>query len=76
MINNKKLYGLMLSDEACCKKLAENFKAMRYKSIEVDPDVWLKISMKPYVSDYYKYMIVYVDDILHLEEYTKPNITL
>ena len=36
-----------------------------------DPDLYLKKDMKPDESHYWKYMLVYVDDVLHISH--DPN---
>ena len=41
-------------------------KTMRYESTQADPDVWIKRDVKPNVQEYYCYMLVYVDDVLHV----------
>ena len=35
---------------------------------ESDPDVWIKRATTDNVNAYYKYMLVYVDDVIHLEK--------
>ena len=37
-----------------------------YKSSEVDADVWMKREFNPNRYLYYKYMLCYVDDLLHI----------
>ena len=37
-----------------------------YKS---DPDLWLKAETKPNGTEYYAYVLVYVNDVLHLHHY-------
>ena len=49
---------------------------MGYKYTEVNPYVWLELSMKSKISDYYNYIIVYVDNILHLAKDTKPAMNI
>ena len=45
--------------------------SLGYKSSEVDSDVWMKRDFKPNVDPYYKYILCYVDDLLHIG--FKPN---
>ena len=66
MIISRALYGLKSSGAAWRAKLSETLKAMLYKPSMSDPDVWLKGDVKPDGTPYYKYMLVYVDDILHI----------
>ena len=37
-----------------------------YKSSEADADVWMKRDFNPNGEPYYKYMICYVDELLHI----------
>ena len=39
---------------------------MCYRSTESDPDFWINRETTDTVTAYYKYMLVYVDDVLHL----------
>ena len=39
----------------------------------MDPYVWLEISTRSKTSDYYNYIILYVDNIIHLAKDTKPD---
>ena len=39
---------------------------MDYRSTEYDPDVWIKRATPDNGTAYYKYMLLYVDDVLHL----------
>ena len=38
---------------------------MGYSSTNSDPDVWIKGATADNGSAYYRYMLVYVDDVLH-----------
>ena len=40
--------------------------SLGYKSSEADADVWMKRDFKTNVEPYYKYMLCYVDDFLHI----------
>lgn len=73
MIIARALYGLKSSGAAWRAKLAETLSSMGYNSCEADPDVWLKRAVKPNGSEYYKYMFVYVDDVLHMAHDTKVD---
>ena len=46
--------------------MAQTLRDLGYVSSKADPDVWLKAEMKPDGTEYYAYVIVYVDDVLHL----------
>ena len=39
---------------------------MGYRSTDSDPDFWIKRERTDNGTAYYKYMLVYVDDVLHL----------
>ena len=47
---------------------------MGYRSTESDPEVWINMSTSENGTDYYKYMLVYVDDVLHLENNAHEDI--
>ena len=66
MIIVRALYGLKSSGAAWRAKFAESLKGIGYTPSESDPDVWLKQEIKPNGSMYYKYMLVYVDNVLHI----------
>ena len=62
----RSLYGPKSSGSACISKLAVTLNSMGYKSNESDPDVWIKRATSQNGTSYYKYMLVYVDDVIHL----------
>ena len=66
MIISRALYGLKSSSAACRTKLAETLMSLGYKSSEEDADVWMKRDFKPKGHPYYKYIIFYVDNFLHV----------
>ena len=45
---------------------AQTLSDLGYTSSKADPDVWLKAETKPNGDEYYSYVLVYVDDVLHL----------
>ena len=71
MIIARALYGLKSSGAAWRAKLAQTMDDIGYKPTQADPDVWMKVSMKEDGTPYYKYVLIYVDDILHIAE--NPN---
>ena len=71
MIISRALYGLKSSGAAWRAKLAETLRGIGYFPSEADPDVWLKKATKVDGTPYYKYMLVYVDDVLHIA--SDPN---
>ena len=68
MIIARALYGLKSSGAAWRAKLAQTMGDIGYFPSQADPDVWLKMATKKDGHPYYKYMLVYVDDILHIAE--------
>ena len=73
MLIVRALYGLKSSGAAWRAKLAGTLKSMNYKSSEADPDVRLKMACKPTGEEYYCYMLVYVDDVLHIHHNPKED---
>jgi len=39
-----------------------------YRPTQADPDVWIKRASREDGSPYYKMMLIYVDDVLHVAE--------
>ena len=66
MIIARALYGLRSSGAAWRAKLADSLIDLGYFSSEADLDVWLCKETRPDGSMTWKYMLVYVDDILHV----------
>jgi hypothetical protein len=60
----KALYGLKSSGAAWRAHFAEALHDLGYTSSLADPDVWYRKEVKPDGSQYYGYVLVYVDDIL------------
>ena len=59
------LYGLKSSGEDWRANISDTLSSMGYRSTESDTDVWIKRSTEETGTAYYKYMLVYVDDVLH-----------
>jgi len=68
MIISRALYGLKSSDTAWRSTLARTMELLGYRPTQADPDVWIKRASKKDGSDYYKLMLIYVDDVLHIAE--------
>ncbi len=62
------LYGLKSSGAAWRSTLAQSMEQLGYKPTQADPDVWIKRSLKDDGTPYYKMMLIYVDDVLHIAE--------
>ena len=46
--------------------LAQTIRDLGHESSKAYPDVWLEAKTKPDGTEYYAYVLVYVDDVLHL----------
>ena len=46
--------------------LAQKLRDLNYVSSKADPNVWLKAETKPDGTEYYAYVLVYFNDVLHL----------
>ena len=66
MIIARALYGIKSSGAAWRGKLAETLMLLGYKSSEAYANVWTKRDFKPNVYPYYKYMLCYVDYLIHI----------
>ena len=45
-------------------KLASLLNNIRYTPFKADPDVWIRPAIKSEVTEYYKYDLIYVDNVL------------
>ena len=57
------LYGLRSSGKSFRDHLAKNLRQMGFVSCRADPDVWMKPATKADGTEYYQYVICYVDDV-------------
>ena len=64
MIVKMALYGLKSSGAAFRAKLAGLLHDIGYVPSKADPDVWMKEAIKPDGTEYYEYVLCYVDDVL------------
>jgi len=62
------LYGLKSSGAAWRSTLSETMGVLGYRPTQADPDVWIKRASKQDGEPYYKYMLIYVDDVLYIAE--------
>ena len=60
------LYGLKSSGVAWRKMLFQTLRYLGYVSSKAYTDVWFKSKTKPDGTGYYAYVLVYVDDAIHL----------
>ena len=66
MLVVRALYGLKSSGAAWRQMLAQILRDLGYIPSKADPDVWPKAETKPDGTEYYAYVLVYVDDVLYL----------
>ena len=60
----RSLYGIKSSGAAFREFLSEQLDGMGFKSIIADPDVWMRKATKSDGGEYYKYILVYVDELI------------
>ena len=74
MIIRKALYGLKSCGAAFRAHLAETLHDIGFKATKADPDVWICPAVKLDGTEYYEYIMCYVDDILSvsLTEFRQP----
>ncbi len=58
------LYGLKSASAAFRSFMAKRLDEIGFKSTHADPDVWLRPGIKPDGTEYYEYVLMYVDDML------------
>lgn len=66
-IIRKALYGLKSASAAFRAYLADKLGEIGFRSTVSDPDVWLRPATKPDGTQYYSYVLAYVDDILAID---------
>jgi hypothetical protein len=66
------LYGLKSSGASWRAMFAQTLSDLDYVSSKADPDLWLKAKTKPNGDEYYSYVLVYVDDVMHFDH--EPHI--
>ena len=62
----REIYGLKISVAEWRAKLAETLKLLGYTSSKSDSDVWMKWKFNSNGYYFYKYMLCYVDDLVHI----------
>jgi hypothetical protein len=68
------LYGLKSSGAAWRAHLASSLMSLGYTSCLADPDVWYRSATKADGTNYYEYLLVYVDDTLVISH--EPHVTM
>ena len=71
MIIKKALYGLKSSGAAFRAHLAETLHDIGFKPTKADPNVWIHPAVKPDGSEYYEYIMCYINDILSVSHDAK-----
>jgi hypothetical protein len=66
-------YGLKSSGASWHAMLSQSMTDMGYTRCKADHDVWMRPAIKPNGFEYYEYVLIFVDDILHLSHDTKPT---
>eukprot|EP00957_Ditylum_brightwellii_P139238 10612265-Ditylum_brightwellii.AAC.1 len=60
------LYGLKSSGATWHKMIKDTMLSLGFMPCQANPDVWLKPSITPCGFEYYKYVLICVDGILHI----------
>ena len=68
MVVKMALYGLKSSGAAFRAKLAGLLNDIGYTPSKADPDVWMRAAIKPDGTEYYEYVLCYVDDVLAISQ--------
>ena len=63
-IVRRALYGLKSASASFRAFMADRLDEMGFKSSVADPDVWYRAAVKHDGSEYYEYVLAYVDDVL------------
>ena len=71
MIIRKALYGLKSSGVAFRAHLVETLHEIGFKPKKADPDVWIHPAVKSDRTEYYEYIMCYVNDILSVSHDAK-----
>ena len=69
------LYGWRSSGSAFCNHLASCMEALNYLPCRADPNVWMRKARKSNGTEYYEYMLLYVDDCLDISETPKEAVS-
>jgi len=60
------LYGLGSAGQSFSAHLASCMRHLDYKPCQADPDLWMKEDVYPDGEPYYRYMLLYCDDVLSI----------
>lgn len=67
-IVRRALYGMKSAGRDFRNHLRDCMEHMGYKSCRADPDLWVRVAKRQDGSEYYEYMLLYVDDALAINE--------
>jgi len=73
MIIARALYCLKSSGAAWRSTLAATMETLGYRPTQAGPDVWIKRATKKDGEPYYKLMLIYVEDVLHIAEHHEED---
>ena len=68
MLITRALYGLRASGATFQSFLGEALYDLGYVPTNADPDVWIRLAVKPCGFCYYEMLLCYVDDVLSISE--------
>ena len=69
------LYGLRSSGSAFRNHLASCMEALNYIPCRSDPNVWMRKARKSIGTEYYEYILLYVDNCLDISETPKEAVS-
>ena len=58
------LYGLKSASATFRSYMSKNLDEINFKYCVADPDFWLRPAVRPNGTEYYEYILIYVNDIL------------
>mmetsp|Transcript_15766 Transcript_15766/g.22510 ORF Transcript_15766/g.22510 Transcript_15766/m.22510 type:complete len:121 (+) Transcript_15766:3292-3654(+) len=70
------LYGLKSSGAMWRSHFANNLRDIGFTSSLGDPDVWFRAAEKQDKSEYYEFILVYVDDLLIISHQADSNLNV
>ena len=65
------LYGLPVAGAAFRSCLGSNLRTLEYFPMKADPDLWMKPAVKSDGTEYYEYLLAYVDNLCGVSMDTK-----
>ena len=62
---------LLVAGVAFRSYLGSNLRTLGYAPMKADPDLWMRSAVKPDGTEYYEYLLAYVDDLCGMSMDTK-----